>query len=54
MELFQARASALIELLHLRLGVGYFLPKAREGIQSRCIGIGDGKIRRGPAVALGR
>ena len=53
MGLFQATSSALIELLHPGLGAACFMGKAREGIQSRCIGIEDGKVRRGNAVALG-
>ena len=54
MGLFQASSSALIEFLHLGLVAACFVGKTREGIQSRCIGIGDGKMRRGNAVALGR
>jgi len=49
-----AGCSPLMGLLHLGLVAVCFVGKAREGIQSRCIGIEDGKVRRGNAVALGR
>jgi hypothetical protein len=54
MGLFQASSCPLIEFLHPGLVDACFVGKAREGIQSRCIGIEDGKVRRGNAVALGR